>query len=302
MSNISNRRDLRCPACHGSLRAEKTTLTCRKCERNYPVLHGIPFFSKTPAKPDISLSQKRWNALYKEDDITTHSPIQDKTVASYIRFLSSYEPLMKDGMLDLGCGIAWTGLELARKRIPVSGIDISPEAVLKSKALFEKARVKGTFLQGDLTALPFADSQFHFIYSCMSLEYVRDTQKAIDESFRVLIKGGTMIAIVPVISVTTLTYHQSRGDIVGLPVIRPIMEWMHLKLFKGKYMRYGYEQSFTVGTLRSLFQKSGFTVKKIDYFPMHYPLEFLPGPLRKFGRRLLHWRPFWPLVYVEARK
>ena len=136
----------------------------------------------------------------------------------------------------------------------------------------------------------------------MSLEYVKDTKQALTESYRVLKKGGMMVAIVPVVSFTTLTYHQTRGDIPGIPIVKQLMEFIHIHILRGKYMKYGYEQSFTVNSLRSLFQSAGFTVNNIDFFPMYYPLAFLPKAWQPVARRLLRHRFFWPLVYVETRK
>lgn len=294
--------NLQCPFCRNDVIVKKQSVSCTTCSGSFPVINSVPFFSPQASASDIALSQKRWDGLYKDERITSSSPMTDKTVASYVSFLMPYLKKMKKGTLDLGCGIAWTGYALARKDIPLTGIDISHEAVLKSQALFHARRAKGSFIQGDLTALPFRDESFPFIYSCMSLEYVKHTDRALRESFRVLEKKGTMIAIVPVVSLTTLTYHQTRGDIPGIPVIKQVMELLHIRLLRGRYMKYGFEQTFTVGSLRKLFLHAGFTVNTIDFFPMYYPLAFLPESWQAPARRLLHHRLFWPLVYIEAVK
>ncbi len=136
----------------------------------------------------------------------------------------------------------------------------------------------------------------------MSLEYVKDTQKALHESFRVLKPNGKIVAILPVVSLTTLSYHQLRGDIPNVPVLRNIMEFVHITVLKGKYMHYGYEQSFTVQSLRNSFAKAGFIVNKIDFFDTNYSLEFIPSTIRTHAKNLLRHKIFWPLVYVEAVK
>lgn len=253
---------------------------------------------------DVALSKKRWEGIYKKTLLDDRQDFHtDPTIRSYKKFLDGYKKYYQHGtFLDLGCGIAWTSAVLAKKGIHTVGIDISSEAIQKSKEIFKKHKLKGRFIQADLLALPLQDASVDFIYSCMSIEYVRDTQKAVEETYRVLKPKGVMVAIVPVVSLTTLTYHQLRGDIPQIPIIKSFMEWVHVKVLKGKYMQYGYEKSFTPFYLRSLFLRAGFQVKKIDYFDMHYPITFVPQIIRPFAQRLLKYRPFWPLVYIEAMK
>lgn len=257
---------------------------------------------KTSLSEDVVLSKQRWEHLHKKE--TLRRTIQkDPTIQSYWRFLSRYKKdFQKGALLDLGCGVAWVSSLLARDGVRVVGIDISREAINKSKRLFRTQAATGTLVQGDLLNLPFQDARFSFIWSCMSLEYVRDTRRAIEEAYRVLAPNGKMIAVVPVVSLTTLTYHQLRGDIPNVPLLKQFMEWFHLNLMKGKFMAYGYEQSFTPGQLRRLFESAGFGVNTVDYFPMHYPIAFVPAIIRPFVQSILTFRPFWPLVYIEAEK
>lgn len=250
---------------------------------------------------DVLLSEDRWETIYKSHKIKSFS--NDPTVISYKKFLDNYkEDLRKGIFLDLGCGIAYTSALLAREGISVVGVDVSKEAISKSKRLFKKEKLKGKFIEADLLSLPLRDKSVNFVYSCMSLEYVKDTQRAINEAHRVLGKGGKIVAVLPVISLTTLTYHQLRGDIPSMPVIKDIMEFVHIKILKGKYMRYGYEKSFTPNLLEKMFKRAGFRVNKVDYFDMYYPISFIPKILRPYFQKILRYRPFWPLVYIEAEK
>lgn len=251
---------------------------------------------------DVILSKQRWEQLHKKETLDRIIE-EDLTINSYWQFLRRYEKHWKHGaFLDLGCGVAWVASLLAKQGVRIFGIDITREAIIKSRKLFRKRKVYGKFLQGNLLQLPFKDNYFNFIWSCMSFEYVSDIQKAIKEANRVLKIGGVMVAIVPVVSLTTLTYHQLRGDIPNIFLIKPIMEWFHLKLMQAKYMHYGYEQSFTVKKLKKLFESAAFRAIKIDFFETNYPLLFLPKVMRPFCQRILKHRLFWPLVYVEATK
>lgn len=250
---------------------------------------------------DVVFSKKKWEKLHKKEKLRNYK--KDTTILSYKKFLDKYKKDFKKGVfLDLGCGIAHVSAMLASEGVNVIGVDISENAINKSKTLFKKEKLKGKFIQADLLELPFRDKSVKFIYSCMSLEYVKDTQGAVNEAYRVLEQKGKVLVVLPVVSLTTLTYHQTRGDIPDLFILKPIMEWVHFKLFKGKYMNYGYEKSFSVSKVRKLFENSGFKVVKIDFFDMHYPISFIPSFIRPHFQKLLRLRLFWPLLYIEAEK
>lgn len=250
---------------------------------------------------DVVFSKKRWEGIHKREKLRDYE--KDETTLSYKRFLDKYKKDFKKGIfLDLGCGIAHVSAMLSREGIKIIGVDISKNAISKSKLLFQKEKLKGEFIQADFLELPIRDKSIKFIYSCMSLEYVKNTQGAIDEAYRVLEKGGKAVVVLPVVSLTTLTYHQTRGDIPDIFILKPLMEWIHFSLLKGKYMNYGYEKSFSVSNLKKLFKNSGFKIVKIDFFDMHYPISFIPSLIRPYFQSLLKLRPFWPLLYVEVKK
>src|SRR3989338_5683635 len=94
---------LQCPICRSNVTVGTRTVSCSICSVLFPVIHGIPFFSPLAKAPDISLSQTRWDEIYKTEQIHTSSAVNDETVASYVQFLTSYVAEMKKGTLDLGC-------------------------------------------------------------------------------------------------------------------------------------------------------------------------------------------------------
>lgn len=60
--------------------------------------------------------------------------------------------------------------------------------------------------KADLTALPFSDGSFDFVYASHVLEHVRDDAKAISEIRRVLRPGGIAILPVPIVAERTIEY------------------------------------------------------------------------------------------------
>lgn len=291
-----------CPQCHNSISKKNKFFYCAFCRKKYPVNKNILLFDVKKGD-DVQLSEKKWEKLHSDHDLHVKDYKDDSAVKSYLNFLSKYKRDFKKGLLlDLGCGVAYASSVLAKDGVKIVGVDISLQALLKSRLLLSKLKTRSYLLQSDLLRLPIANKTVDLIYSCMSLEYVKDTQKAFHEAYRVLKPGKKMIAILPVVSLTTLTYHQLRGDIPNIPIIRGIMEFVHLKIFKSKYMQYGYSKTFTVSSLRKMAVAAGFTVKNIDYFDMYYPIEFVPNFIRPKVQRILRSRLFWPLVFIEAAK
>jgi SAM-dependent methyltransferase len=60
-------------------------------------------------------------------------------------------------VLDLACGRGWHSHELARRGIPVVGLDLSDESVVRAQKTPAEEELDVTFLHGDMRALAFED-------------------------------------------------------------------------------------------------------------------------------------------------
>ncbi len=91
-------------------------------------------------------------------------------------------------VIDLCCG---TGdiAELIKKIQPqceVTGVDFS-ENMLK----IARSKTSGIqYIQGDVTNLPFKDDTFDAAAMCFGLRNINNAEKAVEEAFRVLRRGG----------------------------------------------------------------------------------------------------------------
>ena len=251
----------------------------------------------------LKISEEKWDKQYKKSS-EIKKYMNDPIVISHKRFLSSYKKYLKKNIfLDLGCGIAWTSFFLAKEGVCVLGLDISYEAVAKSQLLFKEEKLPGLFIQADFLNIPLKDNSVGFIYWGLSIEYVRNTQKAIHEAYRVLNPKGRIVVPFPVVSFSTLFYHQFRGgDIPRVPILKELMELIHVKILKGRYMHYGYGQTFTTNSMGKMFVNAGFRVKAIDFFDTYYPISIFPRLVRPVLRKFLLFRLFWPFAYIEAVK
>jgi tocopherol O-methyltransferase len=99
-------------------------------------------------------------------------------------------------ILDVGCGIGGSSLYLAEKfHARSTGITLSPVQAARATERSQEAllNAKTQFLVADAQAMPFADNSFDLVWSLESGEHMPDKTKFLQECYRVLKPGGTLI-------------------------------------------------------------------------------------------------------------
>lgn len=108
--------------------------------------------------------------------------------------LSNEHITKSSNILDAGCGTGQTSAYLYNQyRSKVTGIEINPIMVEKAKNRFQDQNLPIHLIQGSVENIPLPSDFFDFVMSESVLAFV-DKPKALSEFFRVLKKGGRLIA------------------------------------------------------------------------------------------------------------
>ena len=180
-------------------------------------------------------------------------------------------------------------------------VDVAAEALMLANKLFEKEKAEGEFIRADMAYLPIRNNTFDAVFAGGTIEHVKNTLTAVKEISRVLTHGGVFIATVPLISLSLIYYQFLTGSIPDIPVIRTIFEFVHLRALDKRFLKSGYEKSFTKRGIGKIFACANLSNAEIG--PVHYPcpITLLRGRHTKnVLRKLVRHRPFWPMMYVKG--
>jgi cyclopropane fatty-acyl-phospholipid synthase-like methyltransferase len=144
---------------------------------------------------------RRWWNL--KEGLSLHYGICDENARSFAESLVNTNRIMmqtagvsaNDKVLDAGCGVGGAAIYLARmKNAEVTGISLSDRQIecAREHARHLPAGTKISFHVMDFTRTSFPDESFDVVWACESVCQA-DKQAFINESFRLLRKGGRLI-------------------------------------------------------------------------------------------------------------
>lgn len=282
-----------------------------KCHKKYEIIDNDIFKIVPHLTNDLRLSITKWDQLYKkqlEDD--SYITDEKKYIKNYFRDeyrqINECKKITKDLVyLEIGCGPMFFAQQISSKVKLVIGMDFSPAALKIAQKMFIEKGIKNyLFIQGDILNMPLKDDTVDLIYGCGVIEHFKNTQRCINELYRVLKKQGVSYNTVPYLNLGTLTYRQIWGNIPNLPILKQVAEFIHIKLLKEKYMVYGYEYSFLARTLRKIHRLAGFKKIRIEKVETLLLFTYIPSKLLK---RICTYiatnnRLFWPAIKVIGQK
>ncbi len=98
-------------------------------------------------------------------------------------------------LLDIASGPGFLSIELAKRGLKVTGVEISERWIEIARKNAAKAGVNPEFRLGDLTALPVASGSMDFVVCRAAFKSFAEPVKAMQEMRRVLRPGGTALLL-----------------------------------------------------------------------------------------------------------
>ena len=210
------RRDYICPQCRAPVMEEEARYVCAGCNKDYPVLCGIPDFRLAPDRY-LTLEQERAKATRLHSYAQDHSFAE--TVAEYYRITDDVPPAMAarfadyvlageargrallDGfpsdsgrLLDVGCGAGGAVVAAARIGQSAGGLDIALRwLVIAQKQLTEEG-LSAELVCADITHAPFPDGAFERVLAADLFEHLPETSAGAQAISTLLAPGGHLHA------------------------------------------------------------------------------------------------------------
>ncbi len=103
-------------------------------------------------------------------------------------------------VLEIGCGVGWLALELARAGLKVTGIDLSPKKISIARAYFEKVKkeekITGNieYFAGSIHDFDFSEATFDAVVAWDALHHIPNMSELVKKIWHWLKKGGKFIA------------------------------------------------------------------------------------------------------------
>jgi len=134
----------------------------------------------------------------KEDIKQYFSEIEEHrySVEPFIHSFGQFTRWRGKRVLEVGVGAGTDHIQFGRAGALVTGIDFTSAATDLTKKRFEIEELESRLCQADAEILPFRDGSFDFVYSWGVIHHTPDTQKAIDEIYRVCKTGGKVCIMI----------------------------------------------------------------------------------------------------------
>jgi ubiquinone/menaquinone biosynthesis C-methylase UbiE/uncharacterized protein YbaR (Trm112 family) len=300
---------LACPSCRGGVRRESTALACQQCGARYDVVDGVPIFAHLESlEPDVRLSRGKWQRQWQglNWDAARADYATDNLPYIY-RHLPP--PARGQRFLEIGSGPGFLAFDMARRGADSVCLDLDIDVLRLAKRNAEASSARISFVCGNMNQLPFRTNVFDVSAGIGVLEHSRSIETTVRELARVTRTTGLTFQTVPYCSLLTLVNASLRfGTIPRMPVLRQLVELLHLRLLGARYMRCGYEESYTYRFLGRAFERAGFS-RPVDvgFYEYDQTLFRRRRRIARLFQRLIRLRvlgttPFADIAYVKAHR
>ncbi|HEY3930293.1 MAG TPA: methyltransferase domain-containing protein [Candidatus Koribacter sp.] len=131
---------------------------------------------------------------YQAAAYASAQPIRNEEILN--RIVAACDPHADDTVLDVACGPGILTCALAAKAKHATGIDLTPAMLDQARKLQREHNLANlTWLEGDVTHLPFADATFSLVVCRYAFHHFPDPLIVLREMKRVCAKNGRIVVV-----------------------------------------------------------------------------------------------------------
>jgi len=215
---------------------------------------------------------RSWDEFWKE------RPKLEADLRKFSIFRRNLQMSEIHSVLEAGCGCAADSFCFVDIGCEFFGVDLSLEAIRVARKNYLRFKHNSNFIVGDINHLPFKNNFFNLVWNAGVLEHFKDLRNPLLEMIRVVRPKGTVAVFIP-------------GKFSLWTIFREIM-FLAVKLNLCSGWPYGWERSFTIKELESIFAKLNLVDIRCERLSMPYklkgwPSDLFPLPLRALLRKVL---------------
>ena len=277
----------RCEVCDTHISSTKLLFEKENIRKTFPkgpfqlvqcVGCGIVFVSNPPPPEDLKLiySSSYYNSGQQSDILIDSSAVRKNAIERLNRIMTYRS---HGNLLDVGCG---TGifLDVAKTVFKVSGVEVSPHAVITAKKRFGLHIHHGDFVK--VASLSLKGQLFDIITLWDVIGHLPSPRSCLEHIYFLLKPGGLLI--------------MTTGDINSM-LARLLERRWHLAT-PPEILFY-----FSKRSISSLLNRTGFDVLCINKPGKFVSLDFIAGKLRRlygwsWPERIMHNLP-WRKIYIN---
>lgn len=139
---------------------------------------------------------------------------------------------LKRPVLDIGCGFGEFAGVFFESRVEM-GIDIDYNELVKAM----KGKKYKSLALADARKLPFKGNSFATIISISTLEHIVHSEKVIQEAYRVLKPGGTLVLTIVIDQLSRYIFYGPLFNKLGLPLLGDFYTRTYNRVFKHDILR-----------------------------------------------------------------
>ena len=175
-------------------------------------LNEVKDFWEKASCGEIYATGSDWKEMYDAQKVSRYQ------LEPYVRDFAKFDESNDKDILEIGVGMGADHEEYARA-LPKSlhGIDLTDKSIEHCKKRFEILGLQSNLAKGNVEAMTFDNKSFDIVYSCGVIHHSPNTNRAVNEIYRVLREDGVARVMI---------YH--RYSPVGF------LLWIRYALLKGR--------------------------------------------------------------------